>query len=59
MAQHYTSNTIGTYKFCNRCGKMTMHKVSGKKIGLCMEDRYAGKPVKPKKTTTEEEPSLF
>lgn len=40
MSEHYTRNTTGVLKFCNRCGKMTMHKVTNKRIGLCTENHY-------------------
>ncbi|MFZ4856158.1 MAG: hypothetical protein ACOYL3_07150 [Desulfuromonadaceae bacterium] len=43
MAEHYTRNTTGVLKFCNRCNRMTMHKVSGKKLGLCTEDHHIKK----------------
>jgi len=41
MAEHYTRNTTGVLKFCNTCNRMTMHKVSGKKVGLCTEDHHS------------------
>jgi hypothetical protein len=56
MAEHYTRNTTGVLKFCNRCGKMTLHKVSGKKIGLCTEDHHVNHI---KKEYVEDEPKLF
>ena len=46
MAEHYSRSTTGVLKFCNRCNKMTMHKVSGKRVGLCTEiHKTAAKPV--------------
>lgn len=61
MAEHYTRNTSGVLKFCNTCGKMTMHKVSNKRIGLCQEPHAVGMSQKQKKQASkpEEEPSLF
>jgi hypothetical protein len=56
MAEHYTKNTVAVMHFCNRCGRLTMHKVSGKRLGLCMEDHIKVKPVADK---PEDEPSLF
>lgn len=61
MSEHYTRNTSGVLKFCNRCNKMTLHKVSNKRIGLCMETHVTGKSEKQKKQDEkpEEEPTLF
>jgi hypothetical protein len=46
MAEHYNRNTTGVMKWCNRCGKNTMHKVSGKKIGLCENSHAKNTGVK-------------
>jgi len=46
MSEHYTNNTTGVMKYCNRCGKQTMHKVSGKRIGLC-ENSHEKTKVQP------------
>lgn len=62
MAEHYTRNTTGVGRFCNRCGRMTMHKVSGKRIGLCTEDHHVIKPTMVKIPETGSvgiEPGLF
>jgi hypothetical protein len=57
MSEHYTRNTTGVLRFCNRCGKLTMHKVSGKKVGLCTEDHTLGD--KHNKVYEKPEPRLF
>lgn len=62
MAEHYTRNTTGVFRFCNRCGRLTMHKVSNRRIGLCTEDHYAGKAplvCTPKVDVVDIEPCLF
>lgn len=35
MAQHYTRNTVRVLKFCEVCGKKTMHTVFDRRIGSC------------------------
>ena len=57
MAEHYTKNTTGVLKFCPTCNKNTVHKVSGKKIGLCTENHL--KHPEGKKVYPVAEPSLF
>lgn len=61
MSQHYQRNVTGIMKFCPTCNKMTMHKVSNKRLGTCMETHVAGQSDKQKKQAekTHEEPSLF
>lgn len=59
MSQHYTRNTSGVLKYCNRCGKNTMHKVSGKRIGLC-ENNHSKDPQKtPATVTPDNQGNLF
>lgn len=58
MSEHFTRNTTAIMKYCNRCGKNTMHKVSGKKLGLCMENHMA-QPDKKPAVCTEKQESLF
>lgn len=36
MGQHYTRNTVETSEWCKKCGKMTMHRVDGVKLGPCL-----------------------
>jgi hypothetical protein len=56
MAEHYTRNTNAVMKYCNHCGKNTMHKVSGKKLGCCLNEH-----AKPTVARVYEvpEPTLF
>ena len=37
MSEHYTKNTESVTHWCNRCGRMTDHRVSAGRLGLCME----------------------
>jgi hypothetical protein len=37
MTEHYTKTTEETTKFCNRCGRLTQHAVSGGRVGRCKE----------------------
>lgn len=46
MSEHYTKNTVRTLKFCETCGKKTMHRVDSGRIGPC-ENSHA-KPVTKK-----------
>ncbi len=61
MSQHYTRNTSGVLKHCKTCGKMTLHKVSNKRIGSCTEIHITGLSEKQKKQADkpEYEPALF
>jgi ribosomal protein L37E len=34
--QHYTRNTVEADAWCNRCGRRTMHRVDGVKLGPCL-----------------------
>lgn len=36
MAQHYTLATIEASEWCNKCGKNTPHRVSGRKLQYCI-----------------------
>jgi len=40
--EHYGKNTTQVSKFCNTCNRVTMHKVSGKKLGHCTEHGPTG-----------------
>ena len=42
MSEHYTRNTEGAPKWCNACGRITVHKVSGGRIGRCTEHEFKG-----------------
>jgi ribosomal protein L44E len=37
VPEHYTENTEGAPRWCNECGRFTIHKVSHKRIGRCTE----------------------
>ncbi len=37
MAEHYTRNTEGAPKWCNKCGRITVHAVSAGRVGRCTE----------------------
>ncbi|HWQ03121.1 MAG TPA: hypothetical protein VNL38_01450 [Candidatus Nitrosotenuis sp.] len=43
MSEHYTSNTEAVSKFCNTCGRVTQHAVSGHRLGRCMNDHAAAR----------------
>lgn len=34
--QHYTRNTVEVSEWCRKCGKPTMHRVDGVKLGPCL-----------------------
>lgn len=36
MGQHYTRNTVQVSEWCKKCGKPTMHRVDGVKLGPCL-----------------------
>ena len=36
MSQHYTRGTVEASAYCNKCGKMTMHTVSDRRLGYCI-----------------------
>lgn len=57
MAEHYTRNTSGILKFCSTCGKMTLHKVSNKRVGSCLEVHVVGRSDKQKKKDAEKDPA--
>jgi hypothetical protein len=37
MSEHYTSGTEWALTWCNHCHRPTKHRVSGHKLGRCME----------------------
>jgi hypothetical protein len=37
VSEHYTRNTEGAPRWCNKCGRSTVHRVSGGRIGRCTE----------------------
>lgn len=46
MGHHQTKNTVAATKFCNACNKVTLHSVSGKRIGHCLAHGAEERPVK-------------
>jgi hypothetical protein len=36
MGQHYTRDTIEVSAHCGKCGKMTPHTVSDRRLGYCI-----------------------
>lgn len=46
MAEHYTRNTESATAWCNRCQRMTTHRVDGGRKGPCLEHQT---PVHEKK----------
>jgi hypothetical protein len=36
MGQHYTRDTVEVSAYCTRCGKMTPHTVSDRRLGYCI-----------------------
>lgn len=42
MSQHYQRNVTAILKFCNHCGKMTMHRVDDKRVGNCLNSHAEG-----------------
>ena len=53
--KHETRNTIAILKWCNTCGKQTMHGVSDRRVGLCTEHNTRSKKVKVEKVKVIEE----
>jgi hypothetical protein len=36
MTQHYTRNTVEASAWCRVCGRDTMHRIDGVKLGPCL-----------------------
>lgn len=36
MKEHFTRNTVEAEAWCSRCGRRTMHRVDGVKLGPCL-----------------------
>lgn len=53
--QHYTRDTVEASAWCRKCGKATMHRIDGVKLGPCLvclkrleeENRAAADAPKP------------
>ena len=56
MPEHYTRNTVEATCWCNKCGKMTQHRIDDGRRGPCLEHET---PVKPKPESKRKEPGLF
>ena len=37
MTQHFTRNTVEAESWCRKCGKPTMHRIDGVKLGPCLD----------------------
>jgi hypothetical protein len=48
-AEHYTRNTETATCWCNKCNRMTTHRIDGGRKGPCLEHKTPIKPPKPKK----------
>ena len=35
MPEHFTLNTVSAAFFCNKCGKMTQHRIDHRRKGPC------------------------
>jgi ribosomal protein L44E len=53
--EHYTKNTVAIRKYCPTCNRMTMHSVSGKRVGHCLEHEAQSMTKKQKKRLREQE----
>ena len=62
MTQHYQKNVCGILKYCQTCGRPTMHRVYNKRVGTCTETHVTGMSEKQRKQSlqpVDDEPSLF
>jgi hypothetical protein len=64
VTEHYTRNTESVTKWCNACKRPTQHKVSGGRVGRCLEHQAAGESKKQAKAREKREhdrrnPTLF
>lgn len=48
--EHYTRNTETATAWCNKCIRVTQHRVDGGRRGPCLEHQTAIKPKKPAPT---------
>lgn len=56
MGEHYTRNTESVTAWCNKCQRVTEHRVDGVRKGPCLEHHA---PVKPAKVKKPESGNLF
>lgn len=47
MGEHYTRNTETVTAWCDKCRRVTEHRVDGGRRGPCLEHQAAVKPKKP------------
>jgi ribosomal protein L44E len=64
MTEHYTLETTEVSAWCPTCGKQTLHRVSGKRRGACVNDHHSGlskkqQATQEKRAKEEREPKLF
>lgn len=66
MTEHYTLNTESVLKWCNKCAGLTVHPVSGGRVGRCSEHRAEDTKAQQKasekarqKAAKDAEPRLF
>jgi len=64
MAEHYTEATESDTKWCNTCQRLTQHRVSGKRLGRCMEheapmETHKQKRAREKRERETKSPKLF
>lgn len=64
MAEHYPRSTESILKHCNTCGRLTVHPVSGGRVGRCSEHQAVGPSKKQqaaqkKREDEEKNPKLF
>lgn len=64
MSQHYQRNTVGVTQWCNTCGRMTIHRVDDRRVGVCTEHQKTGMSKAQQKRAAQQEkavkePELF
>ena len=64
MSEHHTKNTTGTMAFCKTCNRVTLHRVSDRRLGPCTEVHVTGlskvqQKRKEEREAAEEQPELF
>ena len=52
MGHHFTRDTIEASAYCNKCGKMTPHTVSDRRLGYCIP--CYEKPLPPANETKDD-----
>lgn len=54
MSEHYTRNTVSAWLWCDKCRKMTEHRVDDGRRGPCLEHSVPIKEVKPVEDKTKQ-----